>query len=174
MTPENAILTLVTAAAGGVPVIPSDQVEPGALPPYIAMAVRWVEAGPAEEGLVDDNGNQPVHDHRDATVELRSVGAAAYDVLDKIGLTLRHPVYEERAEALALALFDVGRLQLVPRESAGAASERLGVRELGIRYAQTYVDFVGVIETVTGTLTTTGGLQPSLQTPFSAEIVTAP
>ncbi|MFY0477102.1 phage neck terminator protein [Achromobacter marplatensis] len=174
MTPENAILTLLTAAAGSVPVIPSDQAESSPLPPYIAMTVRWVQSGPVEEGRVDDNGNLPVHDHRDATVELRSTGAAAYDVLDGLGLILRHPAYEEQAEALGLALFDTGSLQRVPRESAGAASGRLGVRELGFRYVQTHVDFVGVIETVTGTITTTGGLLPALETPFSAETVTAP
>lgn len=174
MTPENAILTLVTAAAGGVPIILADATEPAPPPPYIAMVVRWVATGPAEAGRVDEDGNQPVHDHRDATVELRSVGVAAYAVLDRLGLTLRHPVYEEQAEALGLALFDAGRVERVPRDSAGAASERLGVLELGIRYAQTYTDFVGVIETVAGTITTTGGLVPAVDTSFSVEIATAP
>jgi len=169
MMPDNAILTLVTAAAGGVPVVSADDAQSSPPPPYIAMAVRWVQAGPAEAGLVDDDGNQPVHDHRDATVELRSVGAAAYAALDKMGLTLRHPVYEEQAEALGLAVFEAGRIERVPRENAGASSERLGVLELGIRYAQTYTDVVGVIETVTGTITTTGGLMPALETSFSAE-----
>ncbi|MCD0501137.1 hypothetical protein LP085_30095 [Achromobacter sp. MY14] len=174
MTPDNAILTLVSAAAGGVPVVLSDDTEAVPSPPYIAMAVRWVQTGPAEMGLVDDDGNQPVHDHRDAFVELRSVGVDAYRALDKMGLTLRHPAYEEQAEALGLALFEAGRIQRVAPDSAGAASERLGVLELGIRYAQTYTDFVGVIETVAGTITTTGGATPTLETTFSAKTDTAP
>lgn len=169
MTPDNAILTLISAAAGGVPVVLSDDAEAFPPSPYIAMAVRWVEAGPAETGRVDDDGNQPVHDHRDATVELRSVGVDAYRALDKMGLVLRHPAYEEQAEALGLALFQAGRIQRVAPDSAVAASERLGVLELGIRYAQTYTDFVGVIETVTGTVTTTGGRMPTLETSFSAK-----
>lgn len=172
MTPEDAILTLVTAAAGGVPVVLSDDTSAVPPPPYIALAVRWVQAGPAETGQVDADGNQPVHDHRDATVELRSVGAAAYRILDKMGLTLRHPVHEDHAEALGLALFQAGRVQRVPRETAGAESEPLGALDLGIRYAQTYTDVVGVIETVTGTITTTGGLLPALHTSFSAKTET--
>ena len=173
VTPDNAILTLLASAAGDVPVVLADQGQTLPAPPYIAMAISWVQPGPAEAGCVDDDGNQPVHDHRDASVELRSVGLAAYRALHNMGLALRHPAFEEQAEALGLAVFQSGRIERVPQEAAGAASERLGVLELGIRYAHSYTEFVGLIETVTGTITTTGGLQPSLQTSFSTQIETA-
>lgn len=173
MTPEDAILTLVTAAAGGVPVFLSDDAPSVPPPPCIALAVRWVQAGPAETGPVDADGNQLVRDHRDATVELRSVGAAAYRALDKLGLALRHPVHEDRAEALGLAVFHAGPVQRVPRDgndaTPGTMGEPRGALDLGIRYAQTYTDVVGLIETVTGNITTTGGLLPSFTTSFSAK-----
>lgn len=169
MTPENAMLTLVTAAVGDVPVVLSGLTESPASTPCIAMTVRWVDAGPAETGRVDNDGNQTVHDHRDATVLLRSVGLNAYHALHKVGLILMHPNYEERAEALDLALFHVGRVERLPDDTAGGPSEAQGQLELGIRYAQTYVDEVGVIETVAGAFTATGGLTPSLHTPFSAK-----
>lgn len=172
MTPENAMLTLVQTAAGDVPVFVSGLADP-VPPPCIAMTVRWVEAGPAETGRVDDDGKQTVHDHRDATVELRSAGRAAYDALDTMDLILRHPVFEDQAEALDLALFRVGRLERVPPETGVVASEPQGLLELGIRYTHSYSDQVGVIETVTGTIVTTGGLKPALHTSFSAKTDTA-
>ncbi|WP_454674824.1 phage neck terminator protein [Achromobacter pestifer] len=174
MTPEDAIFSLVEAAAGGVPLLFSDTPDPRPPLPYITLALRWVDVGPAEEGRVDDQGNQAVHDHRDATVALQGFGEGAYRALGKLGLVLRHPAFEDRAEALGLALYHVGRLESVPAAVDGTGAPAHRALEVGIRYAQTYTDFVGVIETVTGTITTTGGLMPSLETSFTAKTVTAP
>ncbi|MCD0496935.1 hypothetical protein LP085_08765 [Achromobacter sp. MY14] len=157
MPPEDAIFELIEAAAGGMPVIFAG--ENGSLPtgPYISLAVRWANVSGAEAGRVDDEGAQPVHHHADAVVELQSFRAAAYDALDELVLKLRHPVYEDRAEALGLALFEIGRLQNVPILRDTVRFERRGLLELGIRYARVHSEFVGIIETVTGTVTTFGG-----------------
>jgi hypothetical protein len=174
MPPEDAIFELIEAAAGGMPVIFAG--ENGSLPtrPYISLAVRWANVSGAEAGRVDDEGAQPVHHHDDAIVELQSFRAAAYDALDELVLKLRHPVYEDRAEALGLALFEVGRLQNVPVMRDAVRFERRGVLELGIRYTRVHSEFVGIIETVTGTVTTSGGLKPGIETPFTATVVPAP
>ena len=174
MPPEDAIFELIEAAAGGMPVIFAG--ENGSLPtgPYISLAVRWANVSGAEAGPVDDEGAQPVHHHDDAIVELQSFRAAAYDALDELVLKLRHPVYEDRAEALGLALFEVGRLQNVPVMRDAVRFERRGVLELGIRYTRVHSEFVGIIETVTGTVTTSGGLKPGIEAPFTATVVPAP
>lgn len=173
MTPEDAIFELIEAAAR-VPLIFAD--ENGTRPegPYIAMAVRWAKVSAAEAGRVDDDGDQPVHQHDDAVVELQSYRAAAYDVLDELALRLRHPVYGDRAEALGLALFEIGRLQKVPVMRDAVHFEPRGVLELGIRYTRVHSEFVGIIETVTGSVTTSGGLTPGIETPFIATVVAAP
>ncbi|MCP1404578.1 phage neck terminator protein [Achromobacter insolitus] len=174
MAPEDRIFELIEAAAGGVPVIFADENGKRPSGSYIAMAVRWEKISSAEVGRVDDDGAQAVHQHDDATVELQGFGPAAYDGLDELALKLRHPLYEERAEALGLALYEVGRLQSIPVLRDAARFERRGVLELGIRYSRTHAEDVGFIETVTGTVTTTGGLTPAIETPFSATVVTAP
>lgn len=174
MNPEDAIFELIEAAAGGIPVIFADDNGPRPEGPYIAMAVRWAKVSAVEAGRVDDDGDQPLHQHDDAVVELQSYRAAAYDALDELALLLRHPVYEDRAEALGLALFEIGRLQKVPVMRDAVRFEPRGVLELGIRYTRVHSEFVGVIETVTGSVTTSGGLTPGIETPFIATVVPAP
>ncbi|WMD20902.1 hypothetical protein RAS12_00595 [Achromobacter seleniivolatilans] len=174
MTPEDAIFELIRAAADGMPVLSAETIEPAPQPPYATLAVRWIDAGPAEEGQVDADGNQAMRDHRDATVELKSFGVAAFSVLDKLGLTLQHPDFEERAEALGLAVFDTGRLQNVPPEEGATFDFRRGALELGIRYSQTYTAFVGTIQTVTGVASTTGGITSAIDTSFTVKTPTAP
>jgi hypothetical protein len=174
MNPEDAIFELIEAAAGGMPVIFADDNGPRPEGPYIMLAVRWANVSGAEAGRVDDEGAQPVHQHDDAVVELQGFRAAAYDALDELVLKLRHPVYEDRAEALGLALFEVGRLQNVPVMRDAVRFERRGVLELGIRYSRVHSEFVGIIESVTGTVTTSGGLKPGIETPFTATVVPAP
>lgn len=174
MPPEDAIFELIEAAAGGIPVIFADENGSPPAGPYIALALRWAKVIGTEVGRVDEEGAQPVHQHDDAVVELQSYRAAAYDALDELALRLRHPVYEDRAEALGLALFEVGRLQNVPVLRDTVHFERRGVLELGIRYTRVHSEFVGIIETVTGTVTTSGGLTPGIETPFTATVVTAP
>jgi len=173
MTPEDAIFELVEAAAAGTPVIFADDNGPRPDVPYIVLAVRWAKLSSAETGRTEDDGDQPVHQHEDATVELQSFGAAAYDALGDLALKLRHPLYEDRAEALHLALFEVGRLQSIPVLRDAVHFERRGLLELGIRYTRVHTAFVGIIETVTGTATTSGGLTPG-ESPFTATVVTAP
>ncbi|QDJ57255.1 phage neck terminator protein [Bordetella hinzii] len=174
MAPEDRIFELIEAAAGGAVVIFANENGKRPSSPYIAMALRWTKVSAAEAGRVDDAGAQTVHQHDEATVELQSFGPAAYDALDEVALRLRHPLYEERAEALGLAVYEIGRLQNIPVMRDAARFERRGVLELGIRYIRTHSDVVGFIETVTGTVTTTGGLTPTIETPFSATVVTAP
>ncbi|WP_258129238.1 phage neck terminator protein [Achromobacter anxifer] len=174
MAPEDRIFELIEAAAGATPVIFANENGKRPTTPYIAMAVRWAKISGAEVGRVDDDGAQSVHQHDDATVELQSFGAGAYDELDDLALKLRHPLYEERAEALGLALFEIGRLQNIPVMRDAARFERRGVLELGIRYMRIHSEQVGFIETVTGTATTTGGLTPAIETPFTATVATAP
>lgn len=174
MTPEDSIFELIEAAAGGIPVIFADENGPLPLGPYIKLAVRWAKVSGAEAGRVDDDGEQPVRQHDDAVVELQSFRAAAYDALDELALKLRHPLYEDRAEALGLALYEIGRLQNIPALRDAVRFERRGMLELGIRYTRVHSEFVGIIETVTGTVTTSGGLKPGIETPFTATVVTAP
>ncbi|MCY1506748.1 hypothetical protein D9M68_410020 [compost metagenome] len=174
MTPEDTIFELIEAAAGGTVVIFANENGKRPAGPYIAMAVRWDKVSSAEAGRVEDDGAQPVHQHDDATVELQSFGPAAYDALDELALKLRHPLYEERAEALGLALFEVGRLQNIPVLRDAVRFERRGVLELGIRYTRTHAEDVGIIETVTGTSTITGGLTPAYESPFTAPVAPAP
>jgi len=174
MNPEDAIFELIEAAAGGMPVIFADDNGPRPEGPYIMLAVRWSKVSGAEAGRVDGEGAQQVHHHDDAVVELQSFRATAYDALDELALRLRHPVYEDRAEALGLALFDIGRLQNIPVMRDTVRFERRGMLELGIRYTRVHSEFVGTIETVTGTVTTSGGLTPGIETPFTATVVTAP
>lgn len=174
MTPEDAIFELVRAAADGMPVLFAEEIEPAPPSPYVTLAVRWIDAGPAEEGQVDADGNLAMLEHRDATVELKSFGVEAFNALDKLGLTLQHPVFEERAEALGLALFETGRLQNVPPEEGAAFDVRRGALELGVRYSQTYTAFVGTIQTVTGVATTAGGTTAAISTPFTVKTPTAP
>lgn len=174
MPPEDLIFELIEAAAGGTAVIFANENGKRPAGPYIAMALRWSKISNAEAGRLNDDAAQPVHQHEDATVELQSFGRAAYDALDEIALKLRHPLYEERAEALGLALYEVGRVQDIPVVRDAARYERRGVLELGIRYARSHSELVGFIETVTGTVTTTGGLKPAIATPFTATAETAP
>jgi len=174
MAPEDAMYELLQAAAGDIPIIFSEENGDRPRRPYITMALRWAQAGPGELGPVDCEGMQAVHGHRDATVELQSFGNAAYDALDQLALVLQHTAHEERAEALALALYDVGRLQNIPIKRDGVRYERRGVLELGIRYTRQHAEFVGVIEHVIGAGNSQGGLAPGIETPFSVKVVTTP
>lgn len=174
VTPEDAIYELLQAAAGDIPIIFGEENGDRPQQPYIAMVLRWAQAGPSEIGAVDCEGMQPVHGHRDATVELQSFGRDAYDALDQLALILQHTAFEEHAEALALALYEVGRVQNIPIKRDDVRYERRGVLELGIRYTREHAEFVGVIEHVTGIGTTQGGLAPGLESPFSIRVVTSP
>jgi len=174
MEPHDAIFELVEAAAGGVPVIFANENGRRPAMPYITLAIRWAQASGAEMGRVRDDGVQAVRQHDDATVELQAYGMAAYDRLDELGLILRHPLYQERAEALGLAVFDVGRLQDLPLLRDVARYERRGVLELGIRYARDFAANVGVIETVQGAFTTSGGATDMPEIPFTATAAPAP
>ncbi len=174
MTPEDRIFELIEAAAGATPVIFANENGKRPATACIAMAVHWAKVSGAEVGQVGDDGAQAVRQHDDATVELQGFGPAAYDALDDLALKLRHPLYEERAEALGLALFEIGRLQNIPVMRDAVRFERRGLLELGIRYALTHSEQVGFIETVAGTATTTGGLTPAIETPFTATAAAAP
>jgi len=171
MTPTEAILELIKSAADGVTVVLAD--EGGAPPksPCITVALRASQASPAEAGPVEASGDQPVRQHDDATVELKSFGGHAADRLDGLALRLRHPLYEERAEALGLAVFRAGRLN-VDQPDHGRA-EPASVLEVGIRYARVQAAPVGLIETVEGRFTTSAGLTPDTETSFTATVVPA-
>lgn len=174
MAPEDRIFELIEAAAGATPVIFANENGKRPMTPYIAMAVRWAKISGAEVGRVDDDGAQSVHQHDDATVELQSFGAAAYDELDDLALKLRHPLSEERAEALGLALFEIGRLQNIPVLRDAARYEKRGVMELGIRYARSFAAHVGLIEAVEGGFTTTGGVVDFPEKTFSIPAAAKP
>ncbi|SSW67311.1 hypothetical protein AVE30378_02557 [Achromobacter veterisilvae] len=167
MDPQDAIFELIEAAAGGVPVIFADEDGPRPGAPYVTLAVRWAQASNAEAVRMGNDGIQSVRQHDDATVELQAFGSAAYDRLDELGLRLRHALYQERAEALGLALFEVGRLQNIPVLRDATRFEKRGVLELGIRYARSFAAPVGMIEAVEGTFAVTGGTTEFPEAPFS-------
>ncbi|WP_313378003.1 phage neck terminator protein [Achromobacter insolitus] len=174
MDPQDAIFELIEAAAGGVTVIFAEENGPRPHAPYVALSVRWTQASNAEAGRVGEDGMQSVRQHDDATVELQAFGPAAYDSLDELGLKLRHPVYRDRAEALGLALFEIGRLQNIPVLRDAARYEKRGVMELGIRYARSFAAHVGLIEAVEGGYTTTGGVVDFPETTFSIPAAAKP
>jgi hypothetical protein len=174
VAPEDAIYELLLAAAGDIPIIFAEENGDRPPRPFITMVLRWAQAGPSEDGAVDCEGMQTVHAHRDATVELQSFGNAAYDALDQLALALQHTAHEVRAENLGLALYDVGRLQNIPINRDGVRYERRGVLELGIRYTRERAEFVGVISHVAAAGTTSGGLLPGRDMPFSVTVVTPP
>lgn len=174
MDPQDAIFELIEGAAGGVEVIFADENGPRPAAPYIAFAVRWAQASSAEIGRVGDDGLQAVRQHNDATVELQAFGAAAYDGLDELALKLRHPVYEERAEALDLAVFEIGRLQNIPVLRDSTRFEKRGVLELGVRYARSFTAPAGVIEAVEGSFRVTGGATDLPEEPFSIPAAATP
>lgn len=167
MAPEDAIFEWIEAAAAGVPVIFANENGGRSRPPYIAMAVRWSHASAPELGSVGDDGVMAVSQHTDAIVELQGYGAGAFDGLAGLQLRLRHPLFEDRAEALGLALFSQGRLENIPVLRDGARYEQRAVLELGIRYAASFSGAAGFIATVSGSGVTLGGLTPPAETTFS-------
>lgn len=167
MAPEDAIFELIEAAAVDVPVIFANENGDRPPQPYIAMAVRWAHASKAEQGVVGDDGAMEVCQHTDATVELQGYGAGAFQGLEGLQLRLQHPLFEDRAEALGLAVFDRGRLENIPVLRDGARYEQRAVLELGVRYATSVSGAAGVIETVAGSGVTSGGLTPPVEIPFS-------
>ncbi|CUJ46318.1 Uncharacterised protein [Achromobacter sp. 2789STDY5608633] len=174
MAPEDAIFELIEAAAAGVPVIFANENGNRPRQPYIAMAVRWSQAGPAERGSVGEDGLLSVSHHTDAIVELQGYGAGAFEGLAGMQLRLQHPLFEDRAEALGLAVFDQGRLENVPVLRDGARYEQRAVLELGVRYATSFAGDTSFIATVAGAGVTSGGLTPPVETTFSVTEGDAP
>ncbi|MBB2918331.1 phage neck terminator protein [Cupriavidus alkaliphilus] len=157
MTPEQAIFQLITAVSGGVPVIFAD--ENGRRPPkpYIQLRVQTARRFPLHRGAVDGAGQQLVIAHRDAAVELQCFGRGSYDALDRLGQRLGTDAALAEAERLDLAVFDVGKISQVPVLRDQATYEPRALLELGVRYAVTLSDAVGVVEQVVFHGAVTGG-----------------
>ncbi|EHK65298.1 phage neck terminator protein [Achromobacter arsenitoxydans] len=174
MDPQDAIFELIEAAAGGVLVVFADENGPRPRPPYIALAVRWDQASSVEAGPVLDDGMQSVRQHDDASVELQAYGPSAFERLGELGLKLRHALYEERAEALGLAVFEIGRLQNIPVLRDAVRYERRGVLELGIRYARSFAAPVGRVDAVKVEFSASGGATDLPETSFTVTATPAP
>jgi hypothetical protein len=157
MTPEEAILGLITAVAGGVPVIFADENGPRPQKPYIQLRVQTAHRFPLHRGAVDDAGQQLVTGHRDAAVELQCFGRGSYDALDSLAQRLGMEAALADAERLDLAVFDVGKISQMPVLRDQASYEPRALLELGIRYAVTLTDAVGAVEQVVFHGTVIGG-----------------
>lgn len=148
MTPEAAIHALVSRFAG-LPVVFANENGPRPPKPYIQLRVHTAQQFPLHRGAVDDAGEQPVTAHRDASVELQCFGPGAYDALDTLAQRLRMDDALAEAEALDLAVFDIGMVSQLPVLRDASTYEPRAILELGIRYAVTLVQSVGVIEHLT-------------------------
>jgi hypothetical protein len=148
VTSEEAIFALISRFAG-LPVVFANENGPRPPKPYIQLRVQAAQQFPLHRGAVDDAGEQPVTAHRDASVELQCFGQGAYDALDTLAQRLRMDDALAEAEALDLAVFDIGKVSQLPVLRDASTYEPRGVLELGIRYAVTLVQSVGVIEKLT-------------------------
>lgn len=146
-------------------------------PPSPAFVINFTTARNADNSnisAVDENGDVIVSDQPETTVTITGIGEGAMDALEDLATGMRRPNTTWAAQRLNISVIDRPHVVDVSKLVNPVNFQERGVLSVNMRYVNSVVDNVGIIETVDLTGDYTGAVKEDFTQEFTLDVTYVP
>lgn len=146
-------------------------------PPSPAFIINFTTARNADNsniGAVDADGNVTVSDQPEVTVTITGIGTGTMDALEDLATGMRRPNTTWAAQRLNIAVIDRPHVVDVSKLINPVNFEERGVLSVNMRYVNSVVDNVGIINTVDIEGEYTGAVKEDFTQDFNLDVTYVP